>query len=85
MAREKKRILKLNMRGALCKTMDSQLLVKEFQYEIMIEERVIHEIRIDKATGRGDSDSPMTCFEVIMPLKLKSTNIYIYIYIYIYI
>ena len=51
----------------------------------MTEERVIREIRIDEAAGQGDSDSRMTCFEVIMPLKLQSTNIYIYIYIYIYI
>ena len=50
-------------------------------YGIMTEERVICEIRIDEAASRGDSDSRMTCFEVIMPLKLQSTNIYIYIYI----
>ena len=33
-------------------------------------------IRIDKAdeaAGRGHSDSQMTSFEVIMPLKLQST------------
>ena len=40
----------------------------------MTEERVIREIRIDEAAGRGDSDSRMTRFEVIMPLKLKSTK-----------
>ena len=34
----------------------------------MTEEVVIWEIRIDEATGRGDSDSQMTRFEVIMPL-----------------
>ena len=44
----------------------------------MTEERVIREIRIDEAAGRGDSDSRMTCFEVIMPLKLQSTKILIY-------
>ena len=42
----------------------------------MTEERVIREIRIDEAAGRGDSESRMTCFEVIMPLKLQSTKIY---------
>ena len=45
---------------------------------MMTEERVIREIRIDEATGRGDSDSRMTCFEVIMPLKLQSTKTLIY-------
>ena len=40
---------------------------------IMTEELVIREIRIDEAAGRVDSDSPMTSFEVIMPLQ--STNI----------
>ena len=44
----------------------------------MTEERVIREIRIDEAAGRGDSDSRMTRFEVIMPLKLQSTKILIY-------
>ena len=46
-----------------------------FTYGIMTEERVIREIRIDDAAGRGDSDSRMTCFEVIMPLKLQSTKL----------
>ena len=32
-----------------------------------------HHIWIDQAAGRGDSDSRMTSFEVIMPLKLQST------------
>ena len=44
----------------------------------MTEERVIREIRIDEAAGRGDSDLRMTCFEVIKPLKLQSTKILIY-------
>ena len=44
----------------------------------MTQERVIREIRIDEAAGRGDSDSWMTRFEVIMPLKLQSTKILIY-------
>ena len=44
----------------------------------MTEELVIREIRIDEAAGRGDSDSQMTSFEVIMPLKLQSTKILIY-------
>ena len=44
----------------------------------MTEELVIREIRIDEATGRGDSDSRMTSFEVIIPLKLQSTKILIY-------
>ena len=44
-------------------------------YGIMTEELVIHEIRIDEAAGRGDSDSRMASFEVIMPLKLQSTKI----------
>ena len=39
----------------------------------MTEERVIREIRIDEAAGRGDSDSGMTHFEVIMPL-VQSTK-----------
>ena len=48
-----------------------------FQYGIMTEELDIREIRIDEAAGRGDSDSRMTSFEVIMPLKLQSTKILI--------
>ena len=44
----------------------------------MTEELVIREIRIEEAAGRGDSDSWMTNFEVIMPLKLQSTKILIY-------
>ena len=44
----------------------------------MTEELVIREIRIDEATGRGDSDSRMMSFEVIMQLKLQSTKILIY-------
>ena len=47
-------------------------------YVIMTEELVIREIRIVEAADRGDSDSRMTCFEVIMPLKLQSTKILIY-------
>ena len=47
-------------------------------YGIMTEERVIHEIRIDEAAGQGDSDSRMTRFEVIMPLKLQSAKLLIY-------
>ena len=39
----------------------------------MIEELIIHEIRIDEAACRGDSDSRMTSFKVIMSLKLQST------------
>ena len=46
---------------------------KVFKYGIMTEQLVIREIRIDEATGRDDSDSHMTSFEVIMPLKLQST------------
>ena len=46
-------------------------------YGIMTEELVIREIRIDEPAGRGDSDSRMTRFEVIMPLKLQSTKILI--------
>ena len=44
----------------------------------MTEELVIREIRNDEAAGRGDSDSYMTSFEVIMPLKLQSSKILIY-------
>ena len=44
----------------------------------MTEELVIREIRFDKAAGRGDSDSRMTRFDVIMPLKLQSTKMLIY-------
>ena len=54
----------------LCETL-------RFLYGIMTEELVIREIRIDEAAGRGDSDSRMTSFEVIMPLKLQSTKILI--------
>ena len=39
----------------------------------MTVECVIREIRIDEATGRGDSDSRTMSFEVIMPLKLLLT------------
>ena len=42
----------------------------------MTEELVIHEIRINETAGRGDSDSQMTRFEAIMPLKLQSTKIF---------
>ena len=48
------------------------------RYGIMTEESVIREIRIDEAADRGNSDSRMTHFEVIMPLKLQSTKILIY-------
>ena len=44
----------------------------------MTKELVIREIRIDKAAGRGDSDSRMTSFKDIMSLKLQSTRILIY-------
>ena len=47
-------------------------------YGIMTEELVIREIRIDEAAGRGNSDSLMTSFDVIMPLELQSTKILIY-------
>ena len=39
----------------------------------MTEELVIDEIRINEAAGRGNSDSRMISFEVIMPLKLQLT------------
>ena len=39
----------------------------------MTEELVICEIRIDESAGWGDSDSRMTSFKFIMPLKLQST------------
>ena len=39
----------------------------------MTEELVTCEIRIDEATGQDDSDSRITGFKVIMPLKLQST------------
>ena len=35
-------------------------------------ELVIHESRIDEAAGRGNSDSRMTSFEVIVPFQLQS-------------
>ena len=44
----------------------------------MTEELVFREIRINEAAGRGDSDSWMTSFEVIMPHKIQSTKIFIY-------
>ena len=44
----------------------------------MTEELIIREIRIVSAAGRDDSDSQMTSFEVVMPLKLQSTKILIY-------
>ena len=47
-------------------------------YGIMTEELVIREIRIDEAAGRDKSDSRMTSFKVIMPLKLQSIKILIY-------
>ena len=43
----------------------------------MTEELVIRDIRIDEAAGWGDSDSPMTSYEVTVPLKLQSTKILI--------
>ena len=48
----------------------------------MNEELVIREIRIDEAAGRGDSDSRMTRFEVITPLKV--TVVYRFCYIISY-
>ena len=33
----------------------------------MTEELVMRGIRIDEASGQGDSDSRMTSFEIIMP------------------
>ena len=44
-------------------------------YGIMTEEIAIREIsfRIDEDAGRGNSDSRMTSFEVIMPLRFQST------------
>ena len=39
----------------------------------MREELEFCEMRINEATGQGDSVSRMTGLEVIMPLKLKST------------
>ena len=47
------------------------------KYGTMTEDLVTREIRIDEAAGRGDSDSWMTSFEVIMPLKLQSTEVLI--------
>ena len=55
-----------------------QTTINNIMYGILTEELVIREIRIDEAAGRGDSDSRMTSFEVIMPLKLQSTKILIY-------
>ena len=45
---------------------------QRIKYGIMTKELVIGEIRIDEATGQGDSDSLMTRFEVIMSIKLQS-------------
>ena len=42
-------------------------------YGIMTEDLVIREIRIDEATGRCNSDSQMTSFEVTVPHILQST------------
>ena len=39
----------------------------------MTKEIVICEIRIDEAAGRGNSDSWLMSFEVIMPLKFQSS------------
>ena len=44
----------------------------------MTEELVIRQIRMDEVAGRGDSDSRMMSFEVIMPLKVQATKILIY-------
>ena len=41
-------------------------------YGIMTEELVICEIRINEATCKGDSDSRMKSFEVIISLQLQS-------------
>ena len=61
-------------KGRVCERVCAWLI----KYGIMTEELVIREIRIDEVAGRGDSDSRMTSFEVIMPLKLQSTKIMIY-------
>ena len=61
----------LNACAGVCHVQENMACIL---YGIMTEERVIREIRIDEAAGRGDSDSRMTCFEVIMPLKLQSTD-----------
>ena len=63
---------------------DFYLVLHDLQYGIMIVELVIRELRIDEVVGRGGSDSRMTSVEVIMPLKLKSTNMYIHMCIYMY-
>ena len=47
-------------------------------YGIMTEELFIREIRIDVAVGRGNSDSRMRSFDVIMPLKLQWNKMLIY-------
>ena len=51
--------------------LEHEIILKK--YGIMTKELVIHVIRIDETAGRGDSDSCMTSFEVIMQLKLQST------------
>ena len=66
------------LQGHCLKLRGVSFVPSRFLYGIMTEERVIREIRIDEAAGRGDSDSRMTCFEVIMPLKLQSTKLSIY-------
>ena len=38
----------------------------------MTEKLVIRVSTIDKAAGRGDSESRMTSFEVIMPFEIQS-------------
>ena len=61
-------------RPAASMILTSQMMSSSvIMYGIMTEELVIREIRINEAAGRDDSDSRMTRFEVIMPLKLKST------------
>ena len=68
-----------NVDGALeNSTYTPPISPRSITYGIMTEELVICEIRIDEAAGRGDSDSRMTSFEVIMPLKLQSTKMIIY-------
>ena len=59
-------------RGRVC-----LLSSQHIMYGIMTEKLVIREIGIYEAGDRGDSDSRMTSFKVIMPLKLQSTKILI--------
>ena len=63
---------KLSFKGTSLGQAQKILNVKAcFMHGTLTKELTNLEIRIDKAAGQGDSDSRMTSFKVIMPLKLQ--------------